>query len=163
MRRIPGCKNYYAYEDGRIYRRKDNSFKQMTEYRRAYSKYLYVYIYKNPKDKYSLPVHKLIASAYHKIKYNKYYIGHKDRNILNNKPGNLILIMKKQDSSINENKKFDEKNLRDIEALFKHCIGYDYECFDWKNYERIKKEKSMKYRKNWLKLFLISKNCYDLS
>lgn len=156
MKKIPGYSNYFAYKNGRIYskRRCDENYRQLAEYRLPYSRYLSVYIYKN-KTKEGINVHKLVASAYRKIKHRDYNIFHKDRNDLNNKPENLYIRKKSEYRDTNDN--LYKYEIKDYEAIFKNYINYDYDCRIWNDYKIIKLKRSERMVYNWLKIFLISK------
>ncbi len=156
MKRIPGYSGYYAYKNGRIYSKKKYSgdYKQLSEYRLPYSKYLSVYVYRN-KVKEGVQVHKLIASAYRGINYKDYNIFHKDKNYLNNEPKNL-LIRKKSKDEIDEDKRY-KIEIKDYEGIFKNYINYDYNSAIWNDYKIVKLKRSNRAVYNWLKIFLISK------
>lgn len=156
MKKIPGYNGYYAYKNGRIYRKSnsDENYRQLSEYRLPYSKYLSVYIYRN-KIKEGVQVHKLIASAYRKIKYREYDIYHKDKNNLNNVPHNLLIRKKYECEESDEN--IYKYEIKDYEAIFKNYINYDYNCRLWNDYKLVKLKRSDRMVYNWLKIFLISK------
>jgi hypothetical protein len=156
MKKIPGYNNYYAYKNGRVYRKTDSTgnYRQLSEYRLPYSKYLSVYIYRNS-NKEGVQVHKLIASAYRKINYKKYNVFHKDKNLLNNEPGNLM-IRKKAASETEETNPL-KNEIRDYEALLKNFINYDYNSSIWNEYKIIKLKRSERMIYNWLKVFLLAK------
>lgn len=156
MKKIPGYNGYYAYKNGRIYRKvkSEENYRQLGEYRLPYSKYLSVYLYRN-KIKEGVQVHKLIASAFRKIKYGDYNIFHKDKNDLNNKPGNLFIRRKKENNEGIEN--LYKYEIKDFEAIFKNYINYDYNSPLWNDYKLIKLKRSERMVYNWLKIFLISK------
>jgi hypothetical protein len=156
MKKIPGYNGYYAYKNGRVYRknRSDGNYRQLSEYRLPYSKYLSVYIYRN-KIKEGVQVHKLIASAYRKIKFKDYNIFHKDKNNLNNYPDNLLIRRKSKYEESGDNRYKSE--IKDYEAIFKNFINYDYNCSLWNDYKLIKLKRSERMIYNWLKIFLISK------
>ena len=113
-----------------------------------------MYVYRN-KIKEGIQVHKLIASAYRKIKYREYDIYHKDKNNLNNVPRNL-LIRKKSESDESDEHLY-KNEIKDFEAIFKNFINYDYNCRLWNDYKLIKLKRSDRMVYNWLKIFLISK------
>lgn len=156
MKKIPGYNGYYAYKNGRIYSRKKNNenFRQLSEYRLPYSKYLSVYIYKN-NIKEGVQVHKLIVSAFRRIKFKDYNIFHRDRNYLNNIPNNLY-IRKKSKKDVS-NVSLHKTEIKDYEALFKSFINYDYDCPLWNDYKLIKLKRSERMVYNWLKVLLLSK------
>ncbi len=156
MKKIPGYSGYFAYKNGRIYRKHkgDENYRQLSEYRLPYSRYLTVYIYRN-KIKEGVQVHKLVASAYRNIKYKDYNIYHKDKNDLNNKPENLSI---KKKTDFDENNRINYKSeIKDYEAIFKNYINYDYNSILWNDYKIIKLKRSERMIYNWLKIFLISK------
>lgn len=156
MKKIPGYNSYYAYKNGRIYRKtcSEEKFRQLSEYRLPYSKYLSVYIYRE-KIKEGVHVHKLVASAYRKINYKKFNIFHKDKNLLNNEPDNLM-IRKKTDCDIQDSDIY-KSEIKDYEALLKNYINYDYDSIIWNEYKIIKLKRSERMIYNWLKVFLIAK------
>jgi hypothetical protein len=156
MKKIPGYSGYYAYKNGRIYRkcRSEENYRQLSEYRLPYSKYLSVYIYRD-KIKEGVQVHKLIASAYRKINFRNYNIFHRDKNDLNNKPDNLT-IRKKSDAAESDGNIY-KCEIKDYEAVFKNFINYDYDCSLWNDYKLIKLKRSERMVYNWLKILLISK------
>jgi hypothetical protein len=156
MKKIPGYNGYYAYKNGRIYRKQmsGNSYRQLSEYRLPYSRYLSVYLYRN-KIKEGVQVHKLIASAYRKISLRNYNVFHKDKNFLNNIPDNL-LIRKKIDEEKKETKSY-KTEIKDYEALLKNFIDYDYNNPVWNDYKIVKLKRSERMVYNWLKLFLITR------
>jgi len=156
MKKIPGYSGYYAYKNGRIYRKlnKEESYRQLAEYRMPYSAYLSVYIYRN-KIKEGVQVHKLIASAYRGINYKNYTIFHKDKNPLNNLPKNLLI--RKNEINESRGKLPYEAEIKDYEALLKNYINYDYNCALWNEYKIIKLKRSPRMVYNWLKILMLSK------
>jgi|WetSurMetagenome_2_1015567.scaffolds.fasta_scaffold21153_4 hypothetical protein len=156
MKRIPGYNGYYAYKNGRIYRRKpnDENYRQLLEYRIPYSRYLSVYIYRN-KIKEGVQVHKLVASAFRKINFREYEVFHKDKNLLNNNPVNLKIRKKSEADGDDENNYKNE--IKDYEALLKNYINYDYDSKIWNDYKIVKLKRSTRMIYNWLKIFLFSR------
>ena len=160
LKRIPGFSRYYACNDGRIYKKGKKNFKQLIEYRQPNSKYLGVYLYKRKYEKLGFQVHELVASAFYRINIFHYDVLHKDKNCLNNVPGNLVpVIMSREKIRANkENLYFDKKNLVDYEAILKSYLKYDTSHYLWKKYIKLKSEKKYRICLNWLKLLLSSKN-----
>lgn len=156
MRKIPGYTGYYAYKNGRIYRKHNGGkvYRQIAEYRLPYSRYLSVYVYKN-KIKEGVHVHKLIASAFRRINSNNYRILHRDKNFLNNEPQNLALRKLETEGKIGL--KTYSTEIKDFEALLKSYINYDYNNPVWNEYKIIKLKRSERMIFNWLKVFLLSK------
>jgi hypothetical protein len=156
MKRIPGYSGYYAYKNGRIYRKKirEENYRQLLEYRLPYSKYLSVYIYRN-NIKEGVQVHKLVASAYRKINFREYDVLHKDKNLLNNNPANLKIRKKSEMEKDDEN--IYKNEIKDYEALLKNFINYDYDSIIWNDYKLVKLKRSSRMIYNWLKVFLISR------
>ena len=91
MQQIPDFENYFAGEDGRIYRRNKNCFRQLGQFLQPYGKYLSVYLYQPNGNKIGVHVHKLIASAFFKADIRRVNIIHKDNNLMNNSPDNLLV------------------------------------------------------------------------
>lgn len=156
MRKIPGYSGYYAYKNGRIYRKQigGSEYRQISEYRLPYSRYLSVYVYKN-KIKEGVHVHKLIASAFRKVNSNYYRIFHRDKNFLNNEPRNLVLRKLDTENKCGSNTYSTE--IKDFEAILKNYINYDYNNPVWNEYKIIKLKRSERMIFNWLKVFLMSK------
>jgi hypothetical protein len=136
MKKIPGYSGYYAYKNGRIYRKlnKEESYRQLAEYRMPYSAYLSVYIYRN-KIKEGVQVHKLIASAYRGINYRNYKIFHKDKNPLNNLPNNLLI--RKNEIKEKYGKLPYEAEIKDYESILKNYLNYDYNNPLWNEYKKL--------------------------
>ena len=160
MKRIPGFKNYYAYKDGRIYKKSNSYYRQISEYRQPYSKYLGVYLYNKENEKMGVQVHRLIASAFYRKSIDKYYVSHRDNNIANNKPENLIVrlipdeILKEKENEM----KYLEKNLEDYSSILKNYVNFDKNHYLWKKYIKLKTEKKFRLCYNWLKILLSSKS-----
>jgi hypothetical protein len=156
MKKIPGYGNYYAYKNGRIYSRINSGegYRQLGEYRLPYSKYLSVYVYRN-KTKEGVQVHKLVASAYRKINYKKFNIFHKDKNLMNNEPKNLLIRKKTEDEKTETDVYKNE--IKDYEAILKNFINYDYNSIIWNEYKTVKLKRSARMVYNWLKVFLLAK------
>jgi hypothetical protein len=156
MKRIPGYNGYYAYKNGRIYKKisRDENYRQLLEYRQPYSRYLSVYVYRN-KIKEGVQVHKLVASAFRRINFRKYEIFHKDKNLLNNVPVNLKI--RKKSAENGDNERIYKNEIRDYEALLKNYINYDYNSKIWNDYKLVKLKRSSRMIFNWLKVFLYSR------
>jgi hypothetical protein len=156
MKKIPGYRNYFAYKNGRIYRKthSEEKFRQLSEYRLPYSKYLSVYVYRD-KIKEGVQVHKLVASAYRNINYKNYNVFHKDKNLLNNDPKNLMIRKKQVDDQ--EEVSVYKNEIKDYEAQLKNYINYDYNNSIWNEYKIIKLKRSERMIYNWLKVFLLAK------
>jgi hypothetical protein len=160
MKRIPGYNGYYAYKNGRIYRKnnRDENYRQLLEYRQPYSKYLSVYLYRN-KIKEGVQVHKLVASAYRSINFREYEVLHKDKNLLNNSPVNLKI--RKKSKVIGDNENIYKNEIKDYEALLKNYINYDYNNRIWNDYKIVKLKRSSRMIYNWLKVFLYSRKLIE--
>ena len=135
LKRIPGFGRYYACNDGRIYKKNKKNFRQLIEYRQPNTKYLGVYLYKRKYEKLGLQVHKLVASAFYRINIFHYDVLHKDKNCLNNEPGNLVPVVMSKDKIRQSREKlyFEKKNLSDYEAILKNYLKYNtshYHSFD---------------------------------
>ena len=156
MKKIPGYSGYYAYKNGRIYKKQksESGYRQLLEYRLPYSKYLSVYLYRN-KIKEGVQVHKLIVSAYKRINFRNYNVFHKDKNYLNNDPGNLLV--RKRISEDKKEIRSYKTEIKDYEALLKNFINYNYNNPVWNEYKLIKLKRSERMIYNWLKVFLISR------
>lgn len=156
MKKIPGYGKYYAYKNGRIYRKYSSgcNYRQLSEYRLPYSKYLSVYVYRN-NIKEGVHVHKLVASAFRNINYKKFSIFHKDKNLLNNEPKNLMIRKKTED--VTEETDIYKNEIKDFEAILKNYINYDYNSAVWNEYKIVKLKRSERMVYNWLKIFLMAK------
>jgi len=159
LKPIPNFVNYYAYKDGRIYRiNGDDCIRQLTEFRQPYSKYLYVYLYRNKSDKVGVAVHKLVASAFFGIDPLKYHISHKDRNTLNNKPENLEIKQKAPMEIEDEERTLIKEKIKEFEEILLRYVNFNRDSEVWQDYRRITKNMKDRVKYNWLKLYLISKD-----
>lgn len=159
LKPIPCFENYYAYKDGRIYRiNEDNCIRQLAEFRQPYSRYLYVYLYKNKSDKVGMAVHKLVASAFFNIDPSKYHIVHKDRNTLNNKPDNLEIKLRDPMELEDKERTLIREKIKDFEDILLRYINFNRNSRVWLDYRRITRNMSDRVKYNWLKLYLVSKN-----
>lgn len=159
LKPIPCFENYYAYKDGRIYRiNEDNCIRQLAEFRQPYSRYLYVYLYKNKSDKVGMAVHKLVASAFFRIDPSKYHILHKDRNTLNNKPDNLEIKLRDPMELEDKERTLIKEKIKDFEDILLKYINFNRNSRVWQDYRRITRNMSDRVKCNWLKLYLVSKN-----
>lgn len=148
MKQIPGFPLYYAGDDGRIYKQKGKYTKQLTQFIAPYGKYIFVYITTGKYDKKFLPVHKLIASAYNELDYNEIEVEHRDGNLLNNKPENLIIIKSEKSDEVNEEPRIKVINM--YEGILKRKINFDLENELWQKYSRIKESGNSRKIYNWL-------------
>ncbi|MCX7833548.1 MAG: HNH endonuclease [Ignavibacteria bacterium] len=149
MKEIPNHPLYFANSNGKIYRQKGKSFRQLTQIIQPYGKYLSVYIIDSKGEKTLKQVHKLVASAYFNIDPIEYTITHIDGNLLNNKPSNLKVS--KIETNNNENELKNKKKLiEDFEKKFLKKINNDFENPLWKQYEKVKEKKNYKNIYNWL-------------
>lgn len=153
MKKIPGYNGYFAYRNGRIYRKckSEENYRQLSEYRLPYARYLSVYVYRN-KIKEGIQVHKLIASAYKRVNIQEYKVFHKDKNLLNNNPENLFV--RKKAKLETDDELLYKNEIKDYEAVLKNFINYDYNCNIWNEYKIIKLKRSPRMIYNWLKVFL---------
>jgi|WetSurMetagenome_2_1015567.scaffolds.fasta_scaffold240743_2 hypothetical protein len=160
MKRIPGYRSYYAYKDGRIYKKVNTNYKQLCEYRRPYSKYLGVYLLNSKNDKFGFYVHKLVASAFYKINIIKYNVLHKDENSFNNVPDNLAFRKRPIEKILCNKEKayFEKKNLIDYETMLRKYVKYDTKHYLWKKYKKLKSGKKYRLCINWLKVILSQEN-----
>lgn len=148
---------YYACSDGRIYSEYNRRFRQLTEFRHPYAKYLSVYLLRKGNDKVGVNVHKLIASAFYRINLNRYRVIHRDKNLLNNKPENLNYKKLKEEEIATQENTIYQTNIMDYEAVFKSYINFDYQHPDWLKYQKIKSKKSNRVVFNWLTVYLKTK------
>lgn len=149
MMPVPYFENYFAGEDGRIYRKNKKCFRQLAQYIQPYGKYLSVYIYDSDKNKSGLQVHKLIASAFFNADIKKISVLHKDKNLLNNIPGNL-LVTECEEITSGDDEEAKCNIIRMYENLLLRQVKYDRESDMWKKYDEIKSKKSKRSVYNWL-------------
>ena len=64
MKKIPGFRNYFASNDGRIYKQVSGHYRPLTIFLQPYSKYMTVYLTDGKYSKIMMYVHNLIAMAY---------------------------------------------------------------------------------------------------
>ncbi len=148
---IPLYDGYFAGEDGRIYKKNKKFFKQLSEFLQPYAKYLCVYLYNSKGDKVGIQVHKLIASAFFDADIKKVNIIHKDKNLFNNSPDNLIVSeLLEQDSPDNDDEEAKCNIIKLYENLLLKNLNYDRNCNLWKKYKVIKSEKKKQSVYNWL-------------
>lgn len=148
MKQIPGFPFYYAGEEGRIYKRKGKYIKQLTQLIPPYGKYLFVYLTTGKYDKKSLPVHKLVASAFYKIDCKDIEVEHRDGNLLNNKPENLVIIKSEKPDDVKDEPRIKVINF--YESILKRKINFDLENELWQKYSRIKESGNSRKIYNWL-------------
>lgn len=159
LKPIPDFENYYAYKDGRIYKINGEScIRQLAEFRQPYSKYLYVYLYRNKSDKVGIAVHKLVASAFFGIDPSKYHIVHKDKNTLNNRPDNLEIKRKSSMEIEDSERTLIREKIRELEEVLLKYLNFNRNSQVWQDYRRITKNMSDRVKCNWLKLYLVSKD-----
>lgn len=159
LKPIPNFENYYAYKDGRIYKiNGENCIRQLAEFRQPYSKYLYVYLYRNKSDKVGIAVHKLVASAFFGIESSKYHIIHKDKNTLNNKPDNLEIKLRDPMEIEDKERTLIKEKIKEFEEILLRYVNFNRNSEIWQDYKRITKNMSDRVKCNWLKLYLVSKD-----
>ena len=147
--KIPDYENYFAGEDGRIYRKNKKCFRQIAQYIQPYGKYLNVYIYDSGKNKIGIQVHKLIASAFFNANIKKVNVIHKDKNLLNNFPGNLI-VSECTSLKLNDEEEAKCNIIKMYENLLLKQINYNKENELWKKYDFLKSKKNKRSIYNWL-------------
>jgi hypothetical protein len=149
MQKIPDFENYFAGEDGRIYRRNKNCFRQLGQFIQPYGKYLSVYLYQPDGNKIGVQVHKLIASAFFNADIRRVSITHKDNNLLNNSPDNL-LVAECNEISPNDDEEAKCNIIKIYENLLLKQLNYDTNSDIWKKYNSIKSNKNKRSVYNWL-------------
>ncbi len=152
MKEIPNYPLYFANENGRIYRQRGKLFKQLTQIIQPFGKYLSVYIIDEKGEKTLKQVHKLVASAFYKIKPEEYNIIHIDGNIYNNTPCNLKL--EKVNTPLNEKKEIDSYEKTSMITEYEKLLLQKIKCNTnhplWQRYKKIKASKKYKNIYNWL-------------
>jgi hypothetical protein len=148
MKQIPGFPLFYAGDDGRIYKQKGKYKKQLTQFIAPYCKYLCVYLTTGKYEKISVPVHKLIASAFNESEYKYIEVEHVDGNILNNKPENLKILKSGKSDKVKEEPRIKVINI--YEDILKRKINFDLDNELWRKYSRIKESGNSKKIYNWL-------------
>lgn len=155
MEPIPGFPLYYAGSDGRIYKKRNNRFKQLTHFISPGSKYFSVYLCTGGADKKGMHVHKLIAMAYYNISPANYKVIHKDNDFLNNKPEN-ITIEKCELKEENNNEVSRRNAVSQYEKLFERHLNFDRSKIEWRRYETVKTKGNYKNTYNYLLVHLRS-------
>jgi hypothetical protein len=151
---IPGFKNYYAAGDGRIYSFSTGRYRQLTEFRYPYARYLIVYIRKN-KIRIGAHCHKLVASAFFGINPDLYDIKHINKDRCNNKPSNLQLIPL-NDIQRSELENFYRVQIREYEIMLLYHINFNYDHPDYLKLCELKKKNNLKLLYNYLNLLINS-------
>ncbi len=155
MKPIPGFPLYYAGSDGRIYKKRNNRFKQLTHFIPPGSNYFSVYLCTGGVEKKGMQVHKLMAMAYFNINPSNYKVIHIDKDLLNNKPEN-ISIEKSEEPEENYNEVSRRRAVSQYERLFERHLNFDRSKIEWKRYETVRTKGNYKNTYNYLLVHLKS-------
>ncbi|MCX6162073.1 MAG: HNH endonuclease [Ignavibacteriae bacterium] len=150
---IPGFPNYFAGKDGRIYSFVYKTYKQLSEIRYPYSKYLMTFIIKDT-NRFGLHCHKLVASAFFKINPDRFLIVHKDKDRCNNSPKNLCLTPLSDITDVIELDRFYDIQTKEFEIIFLNQIGFNHSHPSFKKLKEIKEKNNKRLLYNHLKLLV---------
>jgi len=159
MKSVPDYKGYFAGDDGRIYFTHSITGErhQLTEFLYPKSKYLTVFLRKE-KDRTGFQVHKLIARVYFGINTADYSVKHKNKNLIDNRPENLNIVLNKNLSGAAEetSEKFrtrrTESDIQELETRFFEALSFNRQHRDWIEYMGIKARGVPRLTRNWLKV-----------
>lgn len=113
---IPGSENYYAGDDGNIYSKFNEEFKQLAKSIQSTKKYYCLSIVKNTVRK-TYRVHRLICEAFHGTPKVGMTCSHIDGNWRNNNPDNLRWESQKDNLERKKIHGTDDKGYRNSRAL----------------------------------------------
>ncbi len=150
---IPYFPNYFAGQDGRIYSFVYKKYKQLSEIRYPYSKYLMVFITEN-NNRFGFHIHKLIASAFFKINPDRFLIKHNDNDRCNNSPDNLCLTPLSEITDANELERFYEVQTKEFEIIFLNQISFNHSHPLYLKLKQVKEKNNKRLLYNYLKLFV---------
>jgi len=159
LKPVPDYKGYFAGDDGRIYFTHSitGELNQLTEMLYPKSRYLTVFLRKG-KDRAGFHVHKLVAMVYFGINPADYSIKHKNKNLVDNRPENLSIILHKNSGDTTEEtaQKFrlrkTETEIQELETKFFESLGYNRQHRDWIEYIGIKARRIPRLTRNWLRV-----------
>lgn len=150
--KIPKFPGYYAASNGRIYSGLINHFKQLTEFRYPFSKFLTVFLTRDD-VRFGVHCHKLVASAFFNVNPDRFIITHKDNDRCNNAPSNLLL-KRLTDTVSSEVNSFYESQIKEYEILFLNLINHDSNNPFYTKYVDVKAKKNVRLLYNYLRLLV---------